>query len=176
MTEGLKCWCGAKATVMNESTDATPAHPACDNHCKELYHPLTTAETVPGFEPETVPAFGIADALERAAQGDDVSAAAILADVDETELLDTATALRSDRDERIKYLANQRDFAGEQALRSLARLKGDIERAEISIRTAMAGGSFHQGNVVLHHQTLIDPVTQGQAFLSLANAVAILTR
>lgn len=34
----LVCWCDEKATVYNEPTDATPAHPACDAHVKDGFH------------------------------------------------------------------------------------------------------------------------------------------
>lgn len=39
-----KCWCGSLATVINEGSDASPVHFACDDHGKEGWYPLSHAE------------------------------------------------------------------------------------------------------------------------------------
>lgn len=80
------------------------------------------------------------------------------------------------RHDRIKHLAETRDLNGEQALRSLAKLRNDIERAEIAIRSGMAGKAMSASDAVLHHQALLDPVTQATEFVTLWNAVGVLSR
>jgi hypothetical protein len=35
-----RCWCGEEAKWLNQATDATPAHPCCQEHLKDGYQEL----------------------------------------------------------------------------------------------------------------------------------------
>lgn len=65
-----KCWCGKPAEYVNQTTDASPAHPCCSEHVKDGYLYLTTTATV---EEPTDPLIAAADDFQRAA--DELTAA-----------------------------------------------------------------------------------------------------